>query len=86
MIENTVSNRSQPFTVALTGGIASGKTLIVELLSRGLESYSKSIEGRRFKFSWVFEKSWVPGKVNKGILGFSCQPKASDQQYPFYSS
>lgn len=60
--------------IELLGPVGTGKTPIAQLLQRGMEEYSKTIEGQALTFSWAFGADEL---TKDSAIGFS-QPKSRD--------
>ncbi|MEN0061737.1 MAG: serine protein kinase [Myxococcota bacterium] len=50
--------------ILLHGPVGSAKSTIARLLKKGLESYSRTEEGRLYTYSWVIDSEEIPSPMN----------------------
>ena len=65
--------------ILLHGPNGSSKSTITEMLSRGLEHYSKQPEGAAYRFLWIFPAQ----KLSRGGIGFANDDAAADATESF---
>lgn len=74
--------------IHLHGPNGSSKSLIVELLMRGLETYSQMSEGALHSFNWVFPKGDESVRMGFGATGDSSESSGAEKadSYAHFSS
>lgn len=87
-LESLVSEGRADRMIHLHGPNGSSKSLIVELLMRGLETYSQMPEGALHSFNWVFPKGNESVRMGFGAIGDSAESSGVEKadSYAHFSS